>query len=135
MKADICRLEPQGSLLHIRKSLISVSETDLCVNISQIGTYKVGRGSLRLRFFPEHERGSTQEREVRCGVSGAAAALILQHRRIAWMVIFVFHGPAVAHFLQDPCWWFVLATAQVNALSVGSLASFLFCGLTLDLRD
>ena len=51
------------------------------------------------------------------------------------MVIFVFHGPAVADFLKYPSWWLALATAQVDALSVGSLAGFLFCGLALDLDD
>jgi len=48
---------PQGTSLHIGKSLLSFDETDLGVNISLICANKVGRGSRRLRFFPEHERG------------------------------------------------------------------------------
>lgn len=51
------------------------------------------------------------------------------------MVIFVFHRPAVADFLQYPCRRLALAAAQVDALSVGSFAGFLFCGLALDLGD
>lgn len=47
------------------------------------------------------------------------------------MVIFVFHSPAIADFSQYPCRWLALAAAQVDALSVGSLACFLFCGLSL----
>jgi hypothetical protein len=51
------------------------------------------------------------------------------------MVIFIFHSPAGANFLQYPRRWLALAAAQVNALSVGSLAGFLFCRLTMDLGN
>jgi hypothetical protein len=50
-------------------------------------------------------------------------------------VIFVFYSPAVANFLQYPRWWLAVAAAQVDALPVGLLAGFLFCGLTMDLGD
>lgn len=125
----------QGTSLHIRKSLISFDESDLRVKISQVCPYKIGGGSFWLRFFPKHECGSAQQCEICSGVLGAAAALVLEHGRVAWMVIFVFHSPAFADFLQYPRWRLALAAAQVDALPVGSLTGFLFCGLAMDLGD